>query len=404
MDISTIAAPSMFPGFRFSPTDEELISYYLKKKIEGSDKCVEVIPEVEICKYEPWDLPAKSVFHSENEWFFFSSRGRKYPHGSQNKRATESGYWKATGKERNVKSGSNAIGTKRTLVFHTGRAPKGERTEWIMHEYCMSGNSQDSMVVCRIRKNPDFRLNESPRQDSSNQRQLSTENSSDVTLSEVGVEQLDLLEKAKAVESCSKECSGSYDSHSVEQQNDPGSESDWELANEFSHLGSSSHQGLDDDDCFAEILKDDIIDLGKPIRPPTPDILPIGAEKTQNEKWLQQPTQSNPLHVLPLEGKANRRIRLGQQKQENYHVEPEVEASNGYSVEEFLRPNSEQPPSCLLGLVLNRRVDCRRLSAVFAAILTLLVCLCLYWGYRREGYRRESRSSNMLAYYEKKPM
>lgn len=53
----SIEASSMFPGFRFSPTDVELISYYLKKKMEGSDKCVEVISEVEICRYEPWDLP-----------------------------------------------------------------------------------------------------------------------------------------------------------------------------------------------------------------------------------------------------------------------------------------------------------------------------------------------------------
>lgn len=56
MEIS-IAEASMFPGFRFSPTDEELICHYLKKKLEGSDKCVEVIPEVDICADEPWDLP-----------------------------------------------------------------------------------------------------------------------------------------------------------------------------------------------------------------------------------------------------------------------------------------------------------------------------------------------------------
>ncbi|XP_019099646.1 PREDICTED: NAC domain-containing protein 60-like [Camelina sativa] len=150
------AVTTMFPGFKFSPTDIELISYYLKRKMDGLERSVEIIPEVDIYNFEPWDLPDKSIVKSDSEWFFFCARGKKYPHGSQNRRATKMGYWKATGKERNVKSGSEVIGTKRTLVFHIGRAPKGGRTEWIMHEYCMIGVSLDGLVICRLRKNTEF--------------------------------------------------------------------------------------------------------------------------------------------------------------------------------------------------------------------------------------------------------
>lgn len=53
----SIAVSALFPGFRFSPTDVELISYYLRRKIEGDENSVAVIAEVEIYKFEPWDLP-----------------------------------------------------------------------------------------------------------------------------------------------------------------------------------------------------------------------------------------------------------------------------------------------------------------------------------------------------------
>ncbi|GMP88355.1 hypothetical protein CsSME_00040382 [Camellia sinensis var. sinensis] len=334
----SIADSSMFPGFRFTPTDEELISYYLKKKIQGSDKCVDVIPEVEICKFEPWDLPAKSVIPSENEWFFFSSRGRKYPNGSQSKRATESGYWKATGKERNVKSGSNLIGTKRTLVFHIGRAPKGERTEWIMHEYCMNGNPQDAMVVCRLRKNSEFRLNDNPRQG--------------------------IFEGAS-----------SHNSHSVEQQIDYGSESDQILPNECTQPGSS-HQDCDDDEWYAEILKDDIVDLDKSLLSPAPDdLLPTVPENSKDER-SQQEVQANLSPVLPFQGTAYRRIKLdrriilSRRKQEKSQAEPrEVEISNDRSIKESWLPK------CLLSLFSDKRVNCCSVS-IFLVILTLLL-LCL---------------------------
>lgn len=44
------------PGFRFHPTDEELLHYYLKKKISFQKFDMDVIREVDLNKIEPWDL------------------------------------------------------------------------------------------------------------------------------------------------------------------------------------------------------------------------------------------------------------------------------------------------------------------------------------------------------------
>ncbi|CAN6810762.1 unnamed protein product [Brassica oleracea] len=131
----------MPPGFRFHPTDEELITYYLLKKVLDSSFSCAAISQVDLNKSEPWELPAEKAKMGEKEWYFFTLRDRKYPTGLRTNRATEAGYWKATGKDREIKSSktNSLLGMKKTLVFYKGRAPKGEKSCWVMHEYRLDG-------------------------------------------------------------------------------------------------------------------------------------------------------------------------------------------------------------------------------------------------------------------------
>nr|WLO57487.1 NAC transcription factor 28 [Rheum palmatum] len=160
--------PNLPPGFRFHPTDEELVVHYLKRKAQSDPLPVSIIAEVDLYKFDPWELPAKAVF-GEQEWYFFSPRDRKYPNGARPNRAATSGYWKATGTDKPVltSGGTQKVGVKKALVFYGGKPPKGVKTNWIMHEYRLATNKPvnnynpalkrgslrlDDWVLCRIYK------------------------------------------------------------------------------------------------------------------------------------------------------------------------------------------------------------------------------------------------------------
>nr|TKW13002.1 hypothetical protein SEVIR_5G071600v2 [Setaria viridis] len=163
------------PGFRFYPSDEEIITFYLKPKVHQSNFSCTAIGEVDLNRIEPWELSGKAKM-GDKEWYFFYLKDRKYPTGKRTNRATKGGYWKATGKDREIYRAAKKdelpllVGMKKTLVFYKGRAPTGKKTDWVMHEFRLEGtnkvpcpassststttikssSSEDEWVVCRV--------------------------------------------------------------------------------------------------------------------------------------------------------------------------------------------------------------------------------------------------------------
>nr|AGV29474.1 putative NAC domain class transcription factor [Tamarix hispida] len=148
---------TVMPGFRFHPTEEELVEFYLRRKVEGKKFNVELITFLDLYRYDPWELPALAAI-GEKEWFFYVPRDRKYRNGDRPNRVTTSGYWKATGADRMIRAENfRPIGLKKTLVFYSGKAPKGIRSSWIMNEYRLPQHETERLQkveisLCRVYK------------------------------------------------------------------------------------------------------------------------------------------------------------------------------------------------------------------------------------------------------------
>ncbi|PKI62423.1 hypothetical protein CRG98_017229 [Punica granatum] len=112
------------PGFRFRPTEEELVGYYLKRKISSLGIDLHLITDIDLYNMEPWDI-----------------QGRDKAVLSRNT--------------------SSIIGMRKTLVFYGGRAPNGRKTDWIIHEYRLQTSQhappqpqEEGWVVCKAFKKP----------------------------------------------------------------------------------------------------------------------------------------------------------------------------------------------------------------------------------------------------------
>ncbi|XP_058186936.1 NAC domain-containing protein 83-like [Rhododendron vialii] len=146
-------------GYRFRPTDEELIVHYLTRKVQSIPFPAQVIPELNVFQTNPLHLPGDST---EKRFFFWKRKGK----WKKTRGMTESGYWKPMGKEKHVVSyeSNRAIGVKKSYVFYEGgKRPRGLRTQWVMREYRLLGSQtrpnsglqkfvreMEDWVVCKI--------------------------------------------------------------------------------------------------------------------------------------------------------------------------------------------------------------------------------------------------------------
>jgi len=145
------------PGFRFHPKDDELVCDYLMRRSLHIDQPPPLfLIQVDLNKCEPWDIP-KMACVGGKDWYFYSQRDRKYATGLRTNRATATGYWKATGKDRAIQRKGKLVGMRKTLVFYQGRAPRGRKTDWVMHEFRLHGSfdppvhsPKEDWVLCRV--------------------------------------------------------------------------------------------------------------------------------------------------------------------------------------------------------------------------------------------------------------
>ncbi|KAM0835994.1 hypothetical protein ACQ4PT_062603 [Festuca glaucescens] len=158
-----VASPTMeieqdLPGFRFHPTEEELLGFYLSRVALGQKLHIDIIGTLNIYRHDPWDLPGMAKI-GEREWYFFVPRDRKAGSGGRPNRTTEKGFWKATGSDRAIRSTGDPkriIGLKKTLVFYQGRAPRGTKTDWVMNEYRLPDHPagaappREDTVLCKV--------------------------------------------------------------------------------------------------------------------------------------------------------------------------------------------------------------------------------------------------------------
>ncbi|XP_024017054.1 NAC transcription factor 29 [Morus notabilis] len=151
-----ITPVNLFPiGIRFSPTEVELVDYYLANKVMNKpfQDPTNRFQELELYNYTPKKLQEKYGVQKEHEMYIFVKRVLKHQKGKRlQRRITDgsNGFWKASTGEVKIELDGVLVGHRRTLVYYKG---EGEKTNWLMYEYRLPDHyfvQLDDWLLCKV--------------------------------------------------------------------------------------------------------------------------------------------------------------------------------------------------------------------------------------------------------------
>ncbi|XP_050381600.1 uncharacterized protein LOC126798631 [Argentina anserina] len=151
-------------GFRFHPTDEELIRHYLylkNKDNKGADEeaAAAVVPEYDLYgEAEPWAIWEANGGADlyDQDLFFFTKLKKVNPHGTRINRKIGTGTWSEGEPSRPIlveekNNKKTSIGRKRKFRYENKSS--GQHGCWYMEEYSLEGIRSAEYVICRLREN-----------------------------------------------------------------------------------------------------------------------------------------------------------------------------------------------------------------------------------------------------------
>ncbi|KAL0714585.1 hypothetical protein Bca4012_021564 [Brassica carinata] len=158
--------PTVFPpGYKFVPSEEDLIVHYLKPFLRSNKNPPPNVPihRVNIYESNPERLSKEYEQGNDKEWFFITERTKMHEGGKKkHSRCDNGGFWKARSVLEEFKTLKGVAFSRMVLNHYTGNNQNGVKSEWVMYEYLTESSPQDKSngdnkmdyVLCKIYMTP----------------------------------------------------------------------------------------------------------------------------------------------------------------------------------------------------------------------------------------------------------